>query len=56
MTITADRVAPPEVLPPAPTTLEQAGLGFDLVAQLVLKLLHFVAPQQNLWVIEPIGG
>ena len=27
--------------PPAPNTLEQAGLSIDLVLQLVLKTLHF---------------
>ena len=27
--------------PPAPTTLEEAGLSLDIVIQLVLKTLHF---------------
>ena len=55
MTIMADRVARQEVLPPAPTTLEQAGLGFDLVMQLVLKLLHFAGRLTGIDVASKVG-
>lgn len=40
----ASRPNVPSILPhpPAPTTLQEAGLSLDLVLQLVLKTLHFV--------------
>src|SRR5687767_3818631 len=31
----------PHLMPPAPTTLEEAGLSLDLMTQLALKHLHF---------------
>jgi hypothetical protein len=43
------------VHPPAPTTLEEAGLGHDLLTQLVLKLLHFGADLSGLEIARSLG-
>ncbi len=40
-TTTLDLPTAPGVMPPAPNTLEEAGLTLDLMAQLALKHLHF---------------
>lgn len=47
--------APRDVVPPAPTTLEQAGLGFDLMVQLVLKLLHCAGSLTGAEVATKVG-
>jgi hypothetical protein len=41
--------------PSAPKTLEQAGLGQDLLTQLVLKLLHFGADYTGLEIARRLG-
>ncbi len=38
---TLDLPTAPDVMPPAPNTLEEAGLSLDLLTQLALKHLHF---------------
>lgn len=49
----ADRTA--VLCPPAPTTLEAAGLGLDLVIQLVLKLLHFAGELTGVEIARRLG-
>ena len=41
--------------PPAAATLQQAGLGQDLVVQLILKLLHFGADYTGAQIAERLG-
>jgi predicted ATPase with chaperone activity len=41
LTATLDRSSAPSPLPPAPSTLDEAGLSLDVVTQLALKHLHF---------------
>ena len=49
----ADRTA--ALHPPAPMTLEAAGLGLDLVVQLVLKLLHFAGELTGVEIARRLG-
>jgi predicted ATPase with chaperone activity len=49
----ADRTA--ALHPPAPTTLEAAGLSMDLVVQLVLKLLHFAGELTGVEIAQRLG-
>jgi Magnesium chelatase, subunit ChlI len=51
--IVADPVA--ALFPPAPTTLEAAGLGIDMIIQLTLKLLHFAGELTGLQVSQRLG-
>ena len=55
MSLTAPNFRAAEVLPPAPTTLEQAGLTFDLMVQLVLKQLHFSGELRGSEVASKVG-
>ena len=43
------------VLPPAPWTLEEAGLPFDLVLPLVLKTLHLAGEQTGAQLARRLG-
>ncbi|HEX5109960.1 MAG TPA: ATP-binding protein [Vicinamibacterales bacterium] len=43
------------LFPPAPRTLEQAGLSHDLIVQLVLKMLHFGADYSGGQIADKLG-
>jgi hypothetical protein len=43
------------LFPPAPRSLEEAGLGLDLVVQLVLKLLHFAGELSGIEIARRLG-
>ncbi|RPH54282.1 MAG: ATP-binding protein [Acidobacteria bacterium] len=49
----ADRTA--ALFPPAPTTLEAAGLSLDLMVQLVLKLVHFAGEMTGVEMARRLG-
>ena len=53
----ASRPNTPSILPhpPAPTTLQEAGLSLDLVLQLVLKTLHFVGELSGVEIANRLG-
>ena len=53
----ASRPNVPSILPhpPAPTTLQEAGLSLDLVLQLVLKTLHFVGELSGADIASRLG-
>ena len=55
MTTVADSAAARDVVPRAPLTLKQAGLGFDLMVQLVLKLLHLSGELTGAEVATKVG-
>ena len=42
-------------VPPAPTTLEEAGLNIDLIIQLVLKTLHLAGTLSGLELSQRLG-
>ena len=42
-------------IPPAPTTLEEAGLSLDLMTQLVLKTLHFAGELTGTELAQRLG-
>jgi hypothetical protein len=44
-----------QVIPPAPRTLEEAGLSFDAVMQLVVKLLHLAGELSGAELAERLG-
>jgi predicted ATPase with chaperone activity len=49
----ADRTA--ALFPPAPTTLEAAGLSLDLMVQLVLKMVHFAGEMTGVEMARRLG-